>query len=156
MATDTTDPKVGLIFRIAVLAIGTLVVIHAVATTYFDRMARAEVYRKVGSTPPEALWSLRADEKQRLTSGSMPIDKSMQMLAAKGRMGAPEIAPSVSKDVAPLQGWARMPAEVPPTMMPPAPSSAPSAATSAAPPAAASASSSAAPAGSGSKAPRHP
>jgi hypothetical protein len=148
MATDTTDPKVGLIFRIAVLAIGTLVVIHAVTTTYFDRMARAEVYRKVGSTPPEALWSL--------TSGSMPIDKSMQMLAAKGRMGAPEIAPSVSKDVAPLQGWARMPAEVPPTMMPPAPSSAPSAATSAAPPAAASASSSAAPAGSGSKAPRHP
>jgi hypothetical protein len=151
MATDTTDPRVGLIFRIGLLSIGTLFVIHVGMTSYFDRMAKAEIYKKVGSVQPEALMSLRADEKQRLSAGAMPIERSMQTLAAKGRMGAaPELAPSASKDVAPLQGWMQMPAEVPPTMME-APAPAP---TPAAPSAAPSASSSAAPAGS--NAPRHP
>jgi hypothetical protein len=146
MATESSDPRVGLIARIGVLAIGTLVVIHMGMTSYFDSMARAEVYKKVGSVKPDALLNMRADEKQRLSSGSMPIEKSMQMLATKGRMGAaPELAPSASKDVAPLQGWMQMPAEVPPTMMEPAPAPAP---------AAPSASASAAPAGS--NAPRHP
>jgi hypothetical protein len=148
MATESSDPRVGLIFRIGILAIGTLVVIHVGMTSYFDSMAQDEVYKKVGSVKPDALMALRADEKQRLSSGSMPIEKSMQTIVAKGRMGAaPELAPSASKDTAPLQGWMQMPAEVPPTMMEPAP--APEA-----PSAAPSASSSAAPAGN--KAPRHP
>ena len=139
MATESSDPRVGLIAQIGLLSIGTLIVIHVGMTAYFDSMARDEVYRKVGSIKPDALMSLRADEKQRLSSGSMPIEKSMQTLAAKGRMGAaPELAPSASKDVAPLQGWMQMPAQVPPTMMepapaPPAPSAAPSSSSSAAP-----------------------
>jgi hypothetical protein len=146
MATESSDPRVGLIFRIGLLSIGTLIVIHVGMTSYFDSMARAEVYKQVGSVKPDALINLRADEKQRLSSGSMPIEKSMQTLSTKGRMGvAPELAPSASKDVAPLQGWMQMPAEVPPTMMEPAPAPAP---------AAPSASASAAPAGS--NAPRHP
>jgi hypothetical protein len=148
MATESSDPRVGLIAQIGLLSIGTLIVIHVGMTSYFDRMARDEIYRKVGSVKPEALTNLRADEKQRLSSGSMPIEKSMQMFAAKGRMGAaPELAPSASKDVAPLQGWMQMPAEVPPTMMEPAP---PPVAPSPAP----SASSSAAPAAN--NAPKHP
>jgi hypothetical protein len=150
MATDTTDPRVGLIFRIGLLSIGTLIVIHVGMTSYFDHMARAETYKKVGSLKSDALTNLRADERQRLSSGSMPIEKSMQVLVAKGRMGAaPELAPSASKDTAPLQGWMQMPSEVPPTMMEPTPEPAP-----AAPASAPSGASSAPPAGS--KAPRHP
>ena len=51
--------------------------------------------------------SLRADEHQRMTAGPMPIDRAMQMLQTKGRMASPDIMPSASKDVAPLQGWVK-------------------------------------------------
>src|ERR1700722_14895189 len=133
MATDTTDPRVGLIVRVGILSIGTLILTHAGLVSYFDRMARAETYRKIGSGKPEARLSMRADERQRLSSGAMPIEKSMQTMAAKGRMGmSPDLAPSASKDVAPLQGWIQMPSEVPPTMAPD-PSAAPAVAPSAAP-----------------------
>jgi hypothetical protein len=136
MATESSDPRIAFILKVGVLAIGTLVVTHLSLVAYFDDMARAETYRKVGSLKPDALMSLRTDEKQRLNAGPMPIDHAMQQLAAKGRMGAsPDIVPSASRDVAPLQGWTKLPSEVPPPMM--AASSA-SASVSAAPSASAS------------------
>jgi hypothetical protein len=129
MVLDNTQPKVGAIAQVAVLAIVTLLFTRVWLFAYFDRMVQAEEYRKWGSLSPEALHSVRADEKQRLSSGAMPIDKAMQTMATKGRLGAsPDIAPAASvKDLAPLQGWARMPAEVPPAMsaVPPAPPPAP-------------------------------
>jgi hypothetical protein len=145
MASDKSDPRVGLIFQVGILAIITLIVVHTTLQAYFDRMERAEIRRKVGL--PESLMSLRADEKERLTNGPMPIDKAMEMLATKGRMNASvDIMPSASRDLAPLQGWTKLPGQVPPAMTAtaPPPSSAPSA--SAAP--------SAAPAAS--EKPRHP
>jgi hypothetical protein len=118
MALDNTQPKVGAIAQVAILAIVSLLFTRAGLLAYFDRMARAEEYRKWGSLDPAALHSVRADEKQRLSSGAMPIDKAMQLMATKGRMGASQdIVPAASaKDIAPLQGWTRMPAEVPPAM----------------------------------------
>jgi hypothetical protein len=134
--SDQSDPRVGLIFQVGVLSIITLIAIHTVLGSYFDRMNRGEIQRKVGV--PEALMSLRADEKQRLTAGAMPIDQAMQLLASKGRMNAsPDIVPSASKDVAPLQGWTKLPGQVPPAMTaPPAPPPPPPASASAAPSAA--------------------
>jgi hypothetical protein len=155
MATDATDPRVGLIVRIGILCIGTLIVAHLGITAYFDGLAKAETYRKIGSIKPEALTAARADEQQRLSSGPMPIDKSMQMMVAKGRMGlSPDLAPSASRDTAPLQGWMQMPSDVPPTMMAPEPAPAPAVAPSAAP-SASSAPGAAPPAGS-NNIPRHP
>lgn len=139
MSNDSADPRTGLVFRIGILSVVTLFVVHAGLVAYFDRMAKAETYTKVGALKPEALMNMRADEQQRLASGAMPIDRAMQMLAAKGRMGmSPELMPSASRDIAPLQGWMQMPGEVPAPMMAPepAPSAAPSA--SAAPSSAAS------------------
>jgi hypothetical protein len=122
MATDNTEPRTGLILRLGALAIVTLAVTHAGLSAYYDRMAKAEELRKLGGVAPEALVNLRADEKGRLGAGAMPIDKAMQMLVDKGRMGAgPAIAPTVSKDVAPLQGWSKMPGEVPEAMTAPPP-----------------------------------
>lgn len=145
MATESSDPRIGLIVRVGILSVVTLIGTHAGLVAYFDRMARAEEYKKIGALPADALTSLRADEASRLSSGPMPVDKSMQTLAAKGRMGAsPDIMPSASKDVAPLQGWMQMPADVPGPMTAPAPSASASAAPSASP----SAAPSAAPAGS--------
>jgi hypothetical protein len=134
MAVDKSEPKVGMIAKVAVLAIATLIGVHEALVAYFDQVAQAEEYRKVGSEAPEALLNARADEKRRLETGPMPIEKAMQAIAAKGRMGAsPEIAPSASRDVAPLQGWAKLPQQVPSPMMAPEPSAAPAASSSAAP-----------------------
>jgi hypothetical protein len=117
MATDKSEPRVGLIFKIGFLAIVTLVVVRAALTSYFDQMASAEESRKIGQAVPHALINLRADEDQRLKSGPMPIDQAMQSIVAKGRMNvSPDIVPSASRDIAPLQGWSKLPGEVPPAM----------------------------------------
>jgi hypothetical protein len=122
MATDKSEPRVGLIFRIGLLVIVLLVSIRGGLMSYFDSIASAEEQRKIGQSVPEALISLRADEDQRLKSGPMPIEKAMQDLAAHGRMAAsPDIAPSASRDFAPMQGWSKMPGEVPATMTAPPP-----------------------------------
>jgi hypothetical protein len=122
MAIDKSEPRVGLIFRIGFLVVGLLLGIRALLNTYFDEIASAEESRKFGQVVPQALLNLRADEQQRLTEGSMPVDKAMQTIVARGRMGAsPDIMPSASRDLAPMQGWSKMPAEVPPTMMAPPP-----------------------------------
>jgi hypothetical protein len=134
MAIDKSEPRIGIILQVALIAIVTLFAVRAVLNSYFDHMTRVEEARKVA--PPEALRSVRADEEQRLKTGAMSIDVAMQTLATKGRMNAsPDIAPSAkTKDVAPLQGWVKLPGTVPPAMSapPPAPS-APPAASSATP-----------------------
>jgi hypothetical protein len=153
MASDKSDPRVGLILQVGVLAIVTLLGTRAFLQAYFDRAERAEIARKMGT--PDSLISLRAEEKQALNAGPVPIDKAMQMMAAKGRMNAsPDIMPSASKDKAPLEGWTKLPGQVPPAfaLPPPEPPPAPSASASAAP--AASAAPSAAPAPS--QRPRQP
>jgi hypothetical protein len=109
-----------LILRVGILAVITLVGTRALLVAYFDRMATAEQSRKIVGAKPEALISLRADETQRLGSGSMPIEQAMQRLAAQGRMAAsPDIMPSASRDIAALQGWQRMPGDVPAAMAAP-------------------------------------
>lgn len=120
MATEKSEPQTGLIMKVGAFAVITLLVIHAGLVAYFDDIAKAEEQRKFGDVKPEALMSLRADEQQRLGSGPMPIDKAKEMMVAQGRMGAsPMIVPSISRDVAPLQGWSKMPSEAPSAMMAP-------------------------------------
>jgi hypothetical protein len=118
MATDKSEPRVALIAKIGIASIVTLLVLHEVLIAYFDHVAQAEEYRKIGSLRPEALMSVRADEKQRLTNGAMPIEKAMQSLTTRGRTGAsPDVMPSASPDIAPLQGWVKLPEEVPSPML---------------------------------------
>ena len=90
--------------RSRVLAIVTLLVARVRAGRLL-RPRRAGRGAAEGRHHPTRSMSLRADEEQRLTSGAMPIDKAMQTLATKGRMGAsPDIMPSASKDIAPAPG----------------------------------------------------
>jgi hypothetical protein len=118
MATDKSEPRIGLIVKVGVLSVVTLVVLRVALDAYFDHEARAEQQRKIGDAKPEMLLSLRADEKQRLGSGPTPIDQAMQQLAVRGRLGlGPEVTPKGLHDMAPLQGWVKMPAEVPSAMM---------------------------------------
>jgi hypothetical protein len=46
----------------------------------------------------------------------MPIDKAMDALKAS-RAASPDVMPSASPDTSPLQGWVKMPLEVPMPMM---------------------------------------
>ncbi len=118
MATDKSEPRIGLIVKVGVLSVVTLGVLRVGLDTYFDHEARAEQQRKIGEAKPDGLLNLRADEKQRLGSGPMPIDKAMEQLSVRGRLGlGPDVTPKLSHDMAPLQGWVKMPAEVPATMM---------------------------------------
>lgn len=118
MATDSSEPRVGLIAKVGVFSIVLLLCVRAVLSTYFDFMEQDEKQRKFGLAKPEALISVRAAEAAMLSAGPMPIDKAMADLASRGRMGiGPELAPVNSKDVAPLQGWAKMPSEVPLAML---------------------------------------
>ncbi len=121
MATDKTEPENGTDSAVGILAIVTLLVVHAALSAYFDRMAKAEVLRKLGS--PEALVNLRADEKRACPPGATPIDKRCRRSSRRAAWApVPAIAPSVSKDMAPLQGWTKMPGDVPAAMTaPPAP-----------------------------------
>ncbi len=123
MATDKSEPKVGLIFRIGLLVIVLLVSIRALLNTYFDEIASAEVLHNRGESIPQPLIDLRASEDERLKSGALPIDKAMQEMVARGRMAvSPDIMPSASRDFGPMQGWSKLPRDVPPaTMAPPAP-----------------------------------
>ena len=129
MATDKSEPRVGVIFKVGILAVVTLVALRAALVTYFDRAAQAEEQRKFGDVKPEALQRLRADEKARLAGGAMPIENAMQQIAARGRMSAsPDIMPTASKDLSALQGWIKMPSQVPSALAVPAePSASPAA-----------------------------
>ena len=129
MATDKSEPRTGLIIKVGILAISTLIGVRAALVPYFDHVAQAEDYTKYASIKPDALMSLRDDEHRRMTSGPMPIERAMQQLETKGRMGfSPDVMPTISRDVAPLQGWVKMPSEVPAIMMAAPDGSAPAAA----------------------------
>jgi hypothetical protein len=117
MATDQSPVRFALIVKVAVFSIVTLGVIRIALAAYFDHYVQAEELRKVGEAKPEALLALRADEKERLTGGHTPIDSAMQQLARHGRMNmSGELTPTPSHDLGPLQGWVKMPAEVPARM----------------------------------------
>jgi hypothetical protein len=115
MATDKSEPRIGLIIKVALVVIATLLILRAVLTSYFDQLLQAEQNRKIVAAKPEALTSLRAEEQDRLRNGPLPIDQAMHELATKGR--GPDFMPVVSRDIAPLQGWVRMPVQAPSLMI---------------------------------------
>ena len=120
MATDKSEARVGVILKVGLFSTLTLVAAHVVLAAYFDDIARAEERRKFGDVKPEALLSVRADESARLSSGPVPINVAMHQIATRGRVAAsPDIVPTSSKDLAPLEGWVQMPLTVPPAMTAP-------------------------------------
>jgi len=131
MATDKSEPRIGLIVRIGIFAAVLLMAVRVALAAYFDEITQAEEHRKIVEAKPEALLSLRSDEQKRLTEGRLPIIQAMHELAAKGR--SPDIAPIESRDLSPLQGWSRMPAAVPAPMIAASGAPAPSASSAPAP-----------------------
>lgn len=120
MATDKTEPRLGLIVGMTILVVTGLVVFYYAITSYFIWVTEDEQRRKIVEQRPEQLMRLREDEERRLHSGPMPIERAMALLASGQRPA--EIAPRPSTDSSPLQGWSLLPRGL--SFAPPAPPSA--------------------------------
>lgn len=117
MAVDKTEPRISLILKIGFIAIAGFIVTRIGLVSYFDSMTDEEEYDKIGRLKNPLLTEVREWEKVQLSSGPMPIDKSMNAIAEKGRMAMPQIEPKQSTDTAPLECWKMMPCTPPATML---------------------------------------
>jgi hypothetical protein len=133
MAVDKTEPRISLILKIGATAIAGFIVTRVGLVAYFDSVTDEEEYAKVGRLKNPLLTEVREWEKAQLSSGPMPIDKSMTAIAEKGRMAMPQIEPKQSTDTAPLECWKMMPCAPPASMLVDAGVGAPAEATTAAP-----------------------
>ncbi len=96
------------------MALAILVGLKFVFDSYYLQMFEAEEYEKIGSVQSKELAELRANEKRNLTTGAIPIDKAMGMLAKSresASAGLPDggITPEQSSDNNPLIGWGKLP-----------------------------------------------
>src|SRR4051812_48268834 len=105
MAHETSAPNIKTIIIGAVVAVISLGILDLVLKSYYIAMFEEEEQIKVLHVPTTALNKLREAEQARLTSGTMPIDKAMRDLAARGLdNGAPrkvngiDFTPEASND----------------------------------------------------------
>jgi hypothetical protein len=112
MAHESANPKIRVMFVIAIFSALTLAVLDQIFKSYFSMMMEEEESEKVLTVPPTQLNNLRAQEQQRLTSASLPIDRAMKELATRGRedpalkdLAKTDISPQPSNDQAALVGW---------------------------------------------------
>ena len=107
MATETAEPRTGLIATIAVLVIASILGIRFFLVSYFNQMYDAENFSKSAGVSPGQLVRQRALEREHLENGAVPITQAMQLIAQGGRPAA--IAPQPSTDYSALQGWSQRP-----------------------------------------------
>ena len=56
-----------------------------------------------------SLSAVRDAETQKLGAGAMPVEQAKRVLAQRGRMSFPKIAPKASDDVGAMSGWINQP-----------------------------------------------
>jgi len=107
MATEKTEPRIGLIVTIAVLTITIILGLRFFLVSYFSQMNDEENFRKSAGRAPAQLVRQRARDRAHLENGAVPITQAMQLIAQGGRPEA--IAPQPSTDFSALQGWSQRP-----------------------------------------------
>jgi hypothetical protein len=113
MATDNTEPKSGLVLRLAVVSIVTVVAVRFLLLSYFESLMGEEYTAKVGAYRSDTLAALKAEADKTLTGGPMPIEKAMGLVASRPRQELATIAPKPSDDLAPMIGWTQKPLAAP-------------------------------------------
>lgn len=111
MAFDKSEPKVGLIARVGVIAVITLVGVKFALESYFVQVNEAVAAEKMPEHY-EPLVKLREAEQKNLTGSPTPITVAMAQVVQNGRAaqgGPADIAPQPSEDVGPLTGWSKNP-----------------------------------------------
>lgn len=108
MATDQNEPKTGIIAGIALFAVGTLVALQYVFSSYFAHVSEAVVQQNIAARPGanglvqsnKAAWTKSLEEGR-----PMPIERAISGIAQQGRDSFPQIAEVPSEDRAALDGW---------------------------------------------------
>ena len=111
MAYDRSEPRVGLIAKIGVVAVVALVGIKFGLDSYFVQTNEAVAAEKLPAVY-EPLQKLHEGEQKNLTQSPTPISVAMAQLAQGGRTGTggpSDITPTASDDLGPVTGWSKMP-----------------------------------------------
>jgi hypothetical protein len=107
---DDTPPRNRVIFGYTVLTVVTLIALKFVFDSYLD-VSRTATRREhiADSRASRALAEYRRRERERLESGSMPVERAMRELGRRGRLAFPLIRPTESTDRAARVGWQQLP-----------------------------------------------
>jgi len=111
MAYDKSDPRVGLIARVGVIAVVSLVGVKFALDSYFIQVNEAVAAEQLPEKY-EPLVKLHEAEQKNLTGSPTPIAVAMQQLTQTGRAaqgGPADIAPQPSEDLGPMTGWSKNP-----------------------------------------------
>lgn len=117
---DDTPPRNRLIAFYTLLAVGTLMVMKPAFDSYYDRMYdravddRLERYNGeliVAGRDVAPLAEREAQWETSLSSGPMPIQRAMEQVAQRGRMGVPQVMPQApaEQNMDALTGWSQLP-----------------------------------------------
>jgi len=87
-------------------ALATSAGLFALQFWYSSYLDVAVVHADRHDVPMDAkLQAVRNEERARLTTGAMPIDKAMEALAQRGRNAFPTLAARPSEDLSAMSGW---------------------------------------------------
>ncbi|HKO95274.1 MAG TPA: hypothetical protein VJU61_29160 [Polyangiaceae bacterium] len=77
---------------------------------YSSYLDVAVIHGNLSNLPMDAkLEAVRKEEHTKLTTGPLPIDKAMEVLAQRGRNAFPKLAARPSDDLSAMSGWVRKP-----------------------------------------------
>jgi hypothetical protein len=131
MASESTAPETEaeetsrpLAWRgVAVSAIVTVVALFGVQEAY--RYATAGSLVSLEGEVGAEVAALKQAQRAAIETGAMPIERAMKLLADRGRMASPMVAPEASTDPGPAAGWMHHPSYEPPPAPPAAEETAP-------------------------------
>jgi hypothetical protein len=91
-------------------ALATTAGLFTLQVWYSSYLDVAVIHGNLSNAPLDAkLQAVRNEERAKLDSGRMPIDKAMEALAQGGRNAFPQLAVKPSDDLSAMSGWVRKP-----------------------------------------------
>lgn len=105
-AYDDSQPRNGTILFYAVLTVILLTLLRFALDSYFAKMMDAEYHEKVGIRGLEQVEGMRAREAATLQKNG--IDRAMQSLAQRGRVGSQAISPESGAGKPAVSGWTQL------------------------------------------------
>lgn len=109
MATDKSEPRIGIIVQIAVILVVGVIVARFGLASYFKAMLHKEEQKKVATIGAEEFSKRRQAERAALDSVS--LDKGAALL---GKPDRGPLAATSTKDLGPLEGWSQAPMDAGP------------------------------------------
>jgi len=136
MATERTEPRIGLIVGLTLLAVCIFFGLRAYLVSYFYMIADDEIAAKAAGVPRarRLLAQTRQREQTTLNAGTTPLVAAVAAIGSGERPAV--VAPRPSDDLSAMQGWGLMPRNYQMPALPvvaPAPAAPPAPPTAAAP-----------------------